>query len=190
MRIAFHWRRQAESAQFSAKHREEIAEHCHALGITLASHDDATLDHVEEAVRQGVRLAEFPTSVEAARASHEAGMSVMMGAPNIVRGGSHSGNIAAMDLARLGILDVLSSDYIPFSLLHAIFIIARDNEEIPFHQALHMVTKTPAETVGFDDRGEIAVGKRADLVRVHHDPEHAEHVPVVRGVWRTGHRVA
>jgi alpha-D-ribose 1-methylphosphonate 5-triphosphate diphosphatase len=183
-------RRQAESAQFSAKHREEIAEHCHELGITLASHDDATLEHVEEAVRQGVKLAEFPTSIEAARASHEAGMSVMMGAPNIVRGGSHSGNIAAMDLARLGILDVLSSDYIPFSLLHAIFIIARDNEEIPFHQALHMVTKTPAETVGFDDRGEIAVGKRADLVRVHHDPEHAEHVPVVRGVWRTGHRVA
>ena len=183
-------RRQAESAQFSAKNREEIAEHCHALGITLASHDDATLDHVEDAIRLGVKLAEFPTSVEAAKASHEVGMSVLMGAPNIVRGGSHSGNVAAMDLARLGILDVLSSDYIPFSLLHSVFVIARDVDTISLPEAMRLVTKTPAETVGLADRGEIAIGKRADLVRVHHDPAHPEHVPVVRGVWRTGHRVA
>ncbi|MCI5078337.1 alpha-D-ribose 1-methylphosphonate 5-triphosphate diphosphatase [Oricola sp.] len=183
-------RRQDESARYSDKHRAEIAEHCHDMGITIASHDDATLEHVDDAIRLGVKLAEFPTSIEAAKASHEAGMSVLMGAPNIVRGGSHSGNVAAIDLARLGILDVLSSDYIPFSLLHSVFVIARDIDTMSLPQAMRMVTKTPAETVGLADRGEIAVGKRADLVRVHHDPEHPEHVPVVRGVWRAGHRVA
>ncbi|MFZ2101538.1 MAG: alpha-D-ribose 1-methylphosphonate 5-triphosphate diphosphatase [Oricola sp.] len=187
---AFVKRRQDESAMYSAKHREAIAAHAHANGITLASHDDATLEHVEEAIRQGIRLAEFPTSIEAARASHEAGMSVLMGAPNIVRGGSHSGNAAAMDMAKLGILDALSSDYIPFSLLHAVFVMARDVDSISLPNALKMVTKSPAETVGLTDRGEIAIGKRADVVRVHHDPEHPEHVPVVRGVWRGGRRVA
>jgi len=187
---AFVKRRQEESAMYSARNREEIAEHCHAMGVTLASHDDATLEHVEEAIRQGVRLAEFPTSVEAAKASHEAGMSVLLGAPNIVRGGSHSGNVAAIDLARLGILDVLSSDYIPFSLLHAAFVLARDVDSVDLSKALKMVTKSPAETVGLTDRGEIATGKRADVVRVHHDPDHPEHVPVVRGVWRGGRRVA
>jgi alpha-D-ribose 1-methylphosphonate 5-triphosphate diphosphatase len=183
-------RRQEESARYSDRHRAEIAEHCHAMGITLASHDDATLDHVDDAIRLGIKLAEFPTSVEAAKASHDAGMSVLMGAPNIVRGGSHSGNVAAMDLAKLGILDVLSSDYIPFSLLHSVFVIARDLETVSLPQAMRMVTKTPADTVGLTDRGEIAAGKRADLVRVHHDPAHPEYVPVVRGVWRGGRRVA
>ncbi|WP_223475289.1 alpha-D-ribose 1-methylphosphonate 5-triphosphate diphosphatase [Oricola indica] len=183
-------RRQAESARYSDKHRDEIAEHCHAMGITVASHDDATLEHVDDAIRLGVKLAEFPTSIEAAKASHEAGMSVLMGAPNIVRGGSHSGNVAAIDLARHGILDVLSSDYIPFSLLHSVFVIARDVDTLGLPQALRMVTKTPAETVGLTDRGEIAIDKRADLVRVHHDPDHPEDVPVVRGVWRDGKRVA
>jgi alpha-D-ribose 1-methylphosphonate 5-triphosphate diphosphatase len=187
---AFVKRRQEDSAMYSAKHREEIAAHCHAMGVTLASHDDATLEHVEEAIRQGIRLAEFPTSIEAAKASHEAGMSVLMGAPNIVRGGSHSGNVAAIDLARLGILDVLSSDYIPFSLLHATFVLARDLDSIDLPKALKMVTKSPAETVGLTDRGEIATGKRADVVRVHHDPDHPEYVPVIRGVWRGGRRVA
>ncbi|QKV17539.1 alpha-D-ribose 1-methylphosphonate 5-triphosphate diphosphatase [Oricola thermophila] len=183
-------RRQEESARYSDRHRAEIAEHCHAMGIAIASHDDATLDHVAEAIRLGVRLAEFPTTLEAAKASHEAGMSVLMGAPNIVRGGSHSGNIAAIDLARHGILDVLSSDYIPFSLLHSVFVIAHDVETITLPIAMRMVTKTPAEAVGLVDRGEIAIGKRADVVRVHHDPEHSDHVPVVRGVWRAGRRVA
>jgi alpha-D-ribose 1-methylphosphonate 5-triphosphate diphosphatase len=187
---AFVKRRQEDSAMYSAKHRDEIADHCHAMGVTLASHDDATLEHVEEAIRQGIRLAEFPTSIEAAKASHEAGMSVLMGAPNIVRGGSHSGNVAAIDLARLGILDVLSSDYIPFSLLHATFVLARDLDSIDLPKALKMVTKSPAETVGLTDRGEIATGKRADVVRVHHDPDHPEYVPVIRGVWRGGRRVA
>ena len=178
--------RQEQSAVNSAPHRKAIAQHCRASSITLASHDDATLDHVGEALADGVRLAEFPTSVEAARASHEAGLSVLMGAPNVVRGGSHSGNIAARELAEAGLLDVLSSDYVPGSLLHGVFQLADDVEAITLPQAMKLVTERPARTVGMDDRGSIAQGKRADLVRVRWQGG----VPVVRGVWREGVRVA
>ncbi len=179
-------RRQDSSALYAKPHRDVIAAHCKALGITIASHDDATLDHVDEAIGYGVKLAEFPTSLEAAKASHDAGMSVLMGAPNIVRGKSHSGNIAARDLAERGTLDVLSSDYVPLSLIHAPFILADEVEAITLPQAVAMVTVTPAKTVGLDDRGRIANGLRADLVRVRRETG----VPVVRAVWRAGERVA
>ena len=179
-------RRQAASAKYSAIHRDELARVCAERGITVASHDDATLEHVDEAIGHGVRLAEFPTSFGAAEASHKAGMSVLMGAPNIVRGKSHSGNIAARELAERGVLDVLSSDYVPLSLLHAPFVLADDVDGISLPQAIAMVTSTPARTVGLEDRGSIAPGLRADLVRVHR--EHG--VPVARATWREGRRVA
>lgn len=178
-------RRQDASAKYAKKHRDVIAAECARRGIAVASHDDATIDHVEEAVAYGVRLAEFPTSHEAARASHEAGMSVLMGAPNIVRGKSHSGNISARDLAQQGILDVLSSDYVPLSLIHAPFVLADGENGIPLEKAIAMVTSIPARTVGLDDRGRIAPGLRADLARI----EHRQGVPVVRSVWREGQRV-
>ena len=179
-------RRLEESAKYATPHRDAIVKICHERGITVASHDDATLEHVDEAIGYGIRLAEFPTSVEAAKASHAAGMSVLMGAPNIVRGMSHSGNIAARDLAEIGVLDVLSSDYVPLSLLHAPFILADEVEGMSLPKAIAMVTATPARTVSLDDRGRIAVGLRADLVRVRRDTG----VPVTRGVWREGRRVA
>jgi alpha-D-ribose 1-methylphosphonate 5-triphosphate diphosphatase len=109
-----------------------------------------------------------------------------MGAPNVVRGGSHSGNIAAVDLAREGFLDILSSDYIPSSLLMAALQLPQHVPAIDLASAVRTVTKTPAEAVGLADRGEIAVGKRADLIRVHV----ARDIPVVRSVWREGRRVA
>ena len=179
-------RRVEASEKYSAEHRRQIAEVCTARGVTIASHDDATLDHVEEAKTFGVRLAEFPTSVAAADASHEAGMSVLMGAPNVVRGRSHSGNIAAKSLAERGVLDVLSSDYVPFSLIQAPFILAEDEGVMSLPQAIKLVTATPARTVGLDDRGRIAEGLKADLVRV----RRKSGVPVVRSVWRSGERVA
>ena len=183
---AFVDRRVAASSKYSTKHRDYLAARCAERGITVASHDDATQAHVDEAIGHGVRLAEFPTSEEAAKASHGAGMSVLMGAPNIVRGKSHSGNIAARDLAELGVLDVLSSDYVPFSLLYAPFILADQVDSITLPKALSMVTATPARTVGLEDRGRVAPGLRADLVRVHRE----NGVPVVRSVWRQGKRVA
>ncbi|MBB4123115.1 alpha-D-ribose 1-methylphosphonate 5-triphosphate diphosphatase [Martelella radicis] len=180
-------RRQAASEAYADKHRRMIADHCSKNGISIASHDDATTAHVDEAIALGVRIAEFPTSFDAARASHAAGLSVLMGAPNVVRGKSHSGNIAARDLAAAGVLDVLSSDYVPFSLLHAPFILAGDEEAgISLPQAIAMVTATPARAAGLADRGRIAEGLRADLVRV----KRTEDVPVVRAVFSLGKRVA
>ena len=145
--------------------RNKIAAICNEKGITLASHDDATLEHVMESKALNNKIAEFPTTLIAAQESHKNGMAVVMGAPNVVRGGSHSGNLAAHELATHNALDILSSDYFPFSLLEAVFILANDdrnNFTIP--QAMALVSCNPATALGLNDRGEIAVNKRADLV--------------------------
>ena len=178
--------RMEKSARNSARHRVALSRACRSRGIVLASHDDATREHVEEALGQGIRVAEFPTTLEAASASKQAGMGVLMGAPNVVRGGSHSGNVSARELAEHGCLDILSSDYIPFSLIQSAFFLGEVVEQISLPQAVAMVSKNPAAATGLDDRGEIAIGKRADIVRVRVD----EHIPVVRSVWREGRRVA
>lgn len=179
-------KRMGESALNSAPNRAVIAAACHERGIVLASHDDATIGHVDEAIEQGVRVAEFPTTEEAARASRAAGLGVLMGAPNVMRGASHSGNVSARTLASDGLLDILSSDYIPFSLIQSAFFLGDVVGGISLPQAVAMVSKNPAEAVGLTDRGMIEQGRRADLVRVRVD----DHVPVVRTVWRQGHRVA
>jgi alpha-D-ribose 1-methylphosphonate 5-triphosphate diphosphatase len=179
-------KRIAQSQANSGVNRVAISEACLARGIVLASHDDATVAHVEEAIQQGIRVAEFPTTAEAAAASKQAGLGVLMGAPNIMRGASHSGNVSARQLAADGLLDILSSDYIPFSLIQSAFFLGDAVEGISLPQAVAMVSKNPAEAVGLTDRGVIETGRRADLVRVRVD----DHVPVVRTVWREGRRVA
>ncbi len=177
-----------ESSLYATPHRKAIVQACAERSIALASHDDATIEHVEESKGFGVRLAEFPTSLEAAKASHDAGMAVLMGAPNVVRGKSHSGNISARALADEGVLDVLSSDYVPLSLIHAPFVLAADESSITLPQAIQMVSSTPARAVGLGDRGRIAKGLRADLVRVRVRDDRS--VPIVKSVWREGQRVA
>jgi alpha-D-ribose 1-methylphosphonate 5-triphosphate diphosphatase len=178
-------RRLAQAEVHSPRQRQLIAEMCRERGIVLASHDDATADHIAEAAGMGVTLAEFPTTIAAAKASRDAGMKILMGAPNIVRGGSHSGNIAARDVVADGLLDVLSSDYFPFSLLHAAFKIAGEDGGVSLPLAMAMVSINPAKAAGLDDRGAILPGRRADLVQVHTDGD----VPLVRAVWRQGRRV-
>jgi alpha-D-ribose 1-methylphosphonate 5-triphosphate diphosphatase len=175
----------AEHELYSATNRAALVERARAKTIALASHDDATLGHVEDAARDGVAIAEFPTTLEAASAAHDAGMAILMGAPNVVRGKSHSGNVSATDLVHAGLLDILSSDYVPFALLQAVFLLPSRVEHVALPEALATVTRNPARAAGFDDRGEIAPGKRADLVRVAGDAP----LPVVRGVWREGRRV-
>ena len=179
-------KRMSESAKNSGPNRVAISAACNERGIVLASHDDATSGHVDEAIEQGVRVAEFPTTEEAARASKAAGLGVLMGAPNVMRGASHSGNVSARTLASDGLLDILSSDYIPFSLIQSAFFLGDMVEGISLPQAVAMVSKNPAEAIGLTDRGVIEQGRRADLVRVRVD----DHVPVVRTVWRQGRRVA
>ncbi len=177
-------------ATYAQPHRAWFVDFCATHRIALASHDDTTLAHVEQAHAEGASMSEFPTTVLAARAANERGMLNVMGGPNVVRGGSHSGNVAAAELARLGLLDILSSDYVPGSLLSAVVRLVDDGlADLP--QAVAMVSLNPARATGMDDRGEIAFGKRADLVQVRlADMPDGRRQPVVRAVWREGRRVA
>jgi alpha-D-ribose 1-methylphosphonate 5-triphosphate diphosphatase len=171
---------------YAATNQRAIVALAQQYEIPLASHDDTTDENVADAIRDRVAVAEFPTTIEAARGLHDAGIGILMGAPNVVRGGSHSGNIAAVDLAREGLLDILSSDYVPSSLLLGALQLPMRVPSTDLAAAVRTVTKAPAEAVGLSDRGEIALGKRADLIRVHI----ARDIPVVRSVWREGQRVA
>ena len=182
---AFIAERENEQRRYAEANRKAILKRGREVGIAFASHDDATIEHVGESVADGVSIAEFPTTMIAAEQSHAAGLAVLMGAPNVVRGGSHSGNIAAVDLAKQGCLDVLSSDYVPGALILAAFQLPA-LAGIGLPEAIRMVSSTPARAAHLGDRGEIAFGKRADLVRVR---MHGD-MPVVRGVWRQGQRVS
>ena len=178
--------RQEDQRRYSAANRAEVVALGQDRGISLASHDDATEDHVEEAISDGIVIAEFPTTKEAAAKSHENGLAVLMGGPNMVRGRSHNGNISARDLAETGTLDIISSDYIPASLLYAALIMEKSVDSITLPQAIATITRTPARQIGLEDRGEISIGKRADLVRYRETGK----VPVIRSVWREGQLVA
>mgnify|MGYP001576594317 FL=1 len=170
--------------KYAQPHRRVFVEYAARRKIPLASHDDTLAAHVEEAHAEGVVISEFPTRVEAAQAARGKGMSIVMGAPNVVRGGSHSGNVAAVELARLGLLDTLSSDYVPASLLMAAFRLVSD-AQYSLPKAVATVSRNPARALGLEDRGEIAPGLRADLVRI----RIVDGQPVVRAVWREGQRV-
>ena len=156
------------------------------LDVTLASHDDRTKEEIAENYADGIRISEFPVTLEAAEAARALGMQSIAGAPNIVRGGSHSGNIRAADLIRAGVVDALASDYVPAALVEAAFL-AVGQTGITLPQAVALVTDTPARMARLPDRGRLEAGLRADLVRVRvvHDV-----LPIVRQVWRGGERVA
>ncbi len=184
--LRFEEEQMALAAAWSQPNRQAIAAMCRERQIALASHDDATHEHVAESHRLGSVIAEFPTTLAAAQASRQHGMNVLMGAPNIVRGGSHSGNVAAHQLAASGLLDILSSDYYPASLLDAAFRIAdSDDNAFTLAQAVRLVSKHPAQALGLHDRGVIAEGKRADLVLAHRRGQHVH----IDHVWRQGKRV-
>jgi alpha-D-ribose 1-methylphosphonate 5-triphosphate diphosphatase len=153
-------------------------------GLPLASHDDTTAQHIDEAVKNGATISEFPTTIEAARTARESGMAVTMGAPNLLRGGSHSGNISAKQVALEGLLSCLSSDYVPSSLLSGAFILNRDCG-FSLYEAIKTVTENPAKVGGLNDRGRLEPGLRADLVRV----KTSSARPLVKSVWVKGQKV-
>ncbi len=170
---------------YAASNRRAVVAGCRqrAQPVPLAAHDDTTIAHVDESIGDGILISEFPTTLAAAGAARAHGMGIIMGAPNMVRGGSHSGNVSAAALARADLLDVLSSDYVPASLLHAAFLL--QGEGVGLAKAIGTVTRNPAQMVGLTDRGEIAPGLRADYVRV----RVVDAVPIVMGVWRQGRRI-
>ncbi len=182
---AFVAEKQDVQRRFSVPNRAGILERAHARGFVLASHDDATAEHVKESAESGMTIAEFPTTLAAAQASHQTGLKVLMSGPNLVLGGSHSGNIAARDLAAKGLLDIVSSDYVPMSLPLAAFALAAAGIGIDLPGAIRLVSHNPAQAAALEDRGTIAAGLRADLARI----TCVDGLPVVRSVWRGGQRI-
>lgn len=175
----------ARQEKYAAPNRRHFVAYGRAHGIPLASHDDTIPAHVSTAHDEGMVISEFPTSIAAAAVARAFGMTIVMGAPNIVRGCSHSGNIAAVELARERLLDTLSSDYVPASLLMGALQL-REKAHYTLPEALRTVTLNPARAVGLHDRGEISIGKRGDLIRV----GIMAGQPVIHSVWRAGVRVS
>ncbi len=175
---------QAQRDRTRDPNRRALLDRMRPIGTVLASHDDRTLEEIAENLADGIRISEFPVSMEAGAEARRVGMQVIAGAPNIVRGGSHSGNVAASDLVRAGAVDAFASDYVPSALIEAAFAVVGQTG-ITLPAGIALVTEGPARMAGLMDRGRIAAGWRADLVRLR---EH-EGMPVVRQVWRAGERV-
>ncbi len=178
--------RRANQASYADIHRTYLGKAAASLGIVLAAHDDETADHVIAAHAAGAVIAEFPVTLEAAQEARRLGMVNIMGGPNLVRGGSYSGNVGAEALAQQGLLDGFASDYVPRSLIECAFLLAQPAHGWTLPAAVATVTRVPARALGFYDRGEIAPGLRADLLRVSLNAG----FPVVRGVWIAGRRQA
>jgi alpha-D-ribose 1-methylphosphonate 5-triphosphate diphosphatase len=172
-------------ARNDARNRRFVAEIAHRQSLPLASHDDETTAHIEDAASHGVTVAEFPVTAEAAEAARAHGMCVIMGGPNLIRGGSYSGNVPASDLIEAGMHIGFASDYVPRSLLECAFALANGRWGLPMEKAVDTVTGAPARAMRLDDRGALLPGRRADVVRVR---QHQGHV-TVRGVWTGGTRV-
>lgn len=177
----------AEKSQFAVRTRPEVVALARSRAMPLMSHDDTDVAHIEEGIAEGISISEFPCSMEAAKAARSAGMMIVAGAPNLVRGGSQSGNIAVRDLLAARLVDILASDYVPRSMLDAAFMISADpglDYDLP--SAVAMVTRSPALAGNLTDRGAIETGLKADLIRV--DLQDGQ--PFVKSAWRSGNRVA
>ncbi|MGR3492392.1 MAG: alpha-D-ribose 1-methylphosphonate 5-triphosphate diphosphatase [Shimia sp.] len=174
----------ALQARHGEAHEAGAVAEARRLGAVLASHDDTTAEHVATSAQHGVGFAEFPTTLEAAEACRAHGIAVMMGAPNLIRGGSHSGNVAAESLARADLLDILSSDYVPSALLLAAFQLADIWDDLP--RAVATVTRNPAKSARLSDRGRLEIGLRGDVLRV----RKPRNTPILSGVWSVGAKIA
>ena len=174
----------ALSGRLGAVHEAAAVSEARRFGAVLASHDDTTPGQVRVSAGNGARLAEFPTTVEAAQACRAHGIQVMMGAPNLIRGGSHSGNVAAHQLAEADLLDIVSSDYVPSALLSAALMLGDLWGDVA--RGVRTVTVAPAVAAGLADRGHLKIGGRGDVIRV----ARVAGTAALRGTWVLGNRVA
>jgi alpha-D-ribose 1-methylphosphonate 5-triphosphate diphosphatase len=151
-------------------------------GIPAASHDDDSEAKVEMLHAMGVAISEFPVNLEAAAAAQHRNMPVLLGAPNVIRGKSHSNNLSATDALAQGIGTVLCSDYAPMALLQAVFVLSKQGIK-PLPEAMNMVSRNAAKAVGMNDRtGSIEAGKQADMMLV----DFHNGTPIPRSVWVGG----
>lgn len=171
------------SSRLGQLHEAAAVTEARRFGAVLASHDDTTAEQVAVSALHGAHFAEFPTTVEAAQACRDHGIKVMMGAPNLIRGGSHSGNIAASTLAEADLLDIVSSDYVPSALLSAALLLGDLWGDVA--RGIRTVTAAPAAAAGLTDRGQLQIGARGDVVRV----TRVGGAAALRGTWVQGRRV-
>ncbi len=177
--------RRGLQATYADDNRRQIMAACREHRIPVASHDDTTAAHCQEARQEGITISEFPTTLVAAQQAKALGMSTIMGAPNMVRGQSHSGNISAHDLASAALLDGFSSDYMPISLLHSAFVLhLAVGVDLP--AAVATVTANIAEMIQLADRGALETGKKADIIRV----RLVDGLPMVRSIWKGGRLIS
>ena len=168
------------------QNRKQVASIAADRGLPLASHDDGEVAHVDEAVALQASIAEFPTTLVAAEHAMRSGLKVVMGAPNLIRGGSYSGNVSSAEVAMEGYLDVIASDYVPRGMIESAFLLSSEAFGWTLPDAIATVTSNAAGAAGLTDRGSICEGMRADLVRVAQVGGH----PLVRGTWVSGRRVS
>ena len=170
--------------RLGAAHEAAAVVAARRYGAVLASHDDTTAAQVAQSAKHGMQFAEFPTTLEAALACRDHGISVMMGAPNLIRGGSHSGNVAASVLAMADLLDIVSSDYVPSALLSSALLLGDLWDDVA--RGVRSVTLAPAAAAGLADRGQLTIGSRGDVMRI----ARVAGAAAVRGTWVSGNRVA
>ncbi|ARF17666.1 phosphonate metabolism protein PhnM [Sporosarcina ureae] len=148
----------------TTENMKEIAEIATEKGIAIASHDDDNVQKLELVKTFGTTISEFPITLEVAKRAKELGLHTIAGAPNVLLGGSHSGNLSATEAIDHGCIDILCSDYYPAGLLHAVFAL-HEKYGNDLHQMFMMVTLNPAKAVRIDDElGSIKIGKKADLL--------------------------
>ncbi|MFU8847898.1 MAG: alpha-D-ribose 1-methylphosphonate 5-triphosphate diphosphatase [Opitutales bacterium] len=176
-------RKQADAAQ-SSERIQQLAEHARKHQLVMAGHDDDSREKVQRMHGFGTTISEFPTNLEAAQTACDLGMATLFGAPNILRGQSQSGNMKALDAVNHGVAVCLCSDYAPATLLPAVLRLP-ELADITLPQAVAMVTRHPAAAAGLHDRGEIAIGKRANLIAI---DCHAA-TPLPTDVWVGGQQV-
>ena len=171
-------------AKYGSENETRVVAEATHLGAVLASHDDTTKEHVRSAARYGVRIAEFPTTLEASQNCRANNISILLGAPNFIRDRSHSGNISATALAEKDLLDILSSDYVPAALLNAAVKLGDLWGNLA--KGLTTVTLAPAAAVGLKDRGALRIGLHADFILF----DRVGNSVVIRETWSKGGRVS
>lgn len=176
--------RKQEAAAGAFERIKTLVKLAHQYGISIASHDDDNLERVDTMKGLGVNISEFPINLETAKYAKANHVSTIFGAPNLLRGKSQSGSMKALDAILNGVADCLCADYSPATLLPAVFSTV-EKTDLNLAQAMQLVTFNPATAAGLQDRGEIAVGKRADLVSV----QRLGGLPFASHVWVEGNLV-
>lgn len=169
------------SERLSHQEIESLSACAGSCQIPLASHDDDTLEKLDYVESLGAKISEFPITLEVAQAARAKGMFTVGGAPNILLGRSHAGNLSVKEGVAAGAISILCSDYYPAALLHGVFQLWQEGI-LPLNEAVNLVTQNPAQALELSEVGRLEVGKMADLIVV----QVKGHLPMVTQTFVKG----